>query len=506
MPASPESPLLEARGLTRRFGSFTALDAVDLELQPGEVRGLVGSNGAGKSTLVKILTGAYTPSEGQVFLRGALLPTGAPQEMLDAGISCIYQHSSLVPSLPVLDNVFLGRQPAGRFGFIDRKTQRERAECLMAEHGVEVDLDTQVSDLSTVKQKEVEILKALALNARIILMDEPTAWLSHFEVAKLHRTIRRLKAQGVGVVYISHVLDEVFQVCDTVTIMRDGRVVWDGLVRDIERQRLVDLMVGEKLGAASRAASHQERRPGGTGEVRLRCRDLTRRNRFASVSFDLHAGEILCVAGLIGAKRSELIHSIFGADRYDYGTMEIDGAPARFHAPGQAIASGIGLVPEDRHRDGLFLAHSIGENLCMVALNGVSRLGLFRRAEMLSAASRQIEHLGIVPQDPTRIVGRLSGGNQQKVMIGKWLEAKPRILILDEPTVGVDVGAKAEIYNILRRLRSQGTAVLVISSDIEEVMTLADRVAVMVSGRIASIHDSGTITQDELVARIGGAA
>jgi ABC-type sugar transport system ATPase subunit len=506
MSPSPEAPLLEARRLGKRFGTFAALAEVDLALQPGEVRGLVGSNGAGKSTLVKILTGAYTPSQGEVLLRGAPLPTGEPLEMLQAGIACIYQHSSLVSSLTALDNIFLGRQPTRHLGFIDRRAQREWAERLMAEHGIEVELSALVSDLTTVKQKEVEILKALALNARIILMDEPTAWLSQVEVGKLHRTIARLKAQGVGVIYISHVLDEVFQICDTVTIMRDGRVVWDGAMRAIDRPRLVDLMVGEKLGAASRAATQQERRPGGTGEVRLRCRGLTRRGRFTDVALDVHAGEILCVAGLIGAKRSELMHSIFGADDYDTGTVELDGAQVRFHAPGQAVAAGLGLVPEDRHRDGLFLAHSIGENLCMVALDRVSRWGLFRRAQMVAAARRQIEHLGIVPQDPARIVGRLSGGNQQKVMIGKWLEAAPRILVLDEPTVGVDVGAKAEIYAILRQLRDQGTAVLVISSDVEEVMTLADRVVIMVSGRIASVHDAGRITHDELVARIGGAA
>jgi ABC-type sugar transport system ATPase subunit len=283
-------------------------------------------------------------------------------------------------------------------------------------------------------------------------------------------------------------------------------VLWDGLVEDIDRTRLVDLMVGEKLGAASRAASRQERRPGGTGEVRLRCRGLTRRARFADVSLDLHAGEILCLAGLNGAKRSELAHSVFGADRYDAGTLEVDGAAVRFGSPGQAIAAGLGLVPEDRHRDGLFLAHSVGENLAMVALHRVSRWGLFRRGEMLAAARRLIGDLGVVPHDPERVVGRLSGGNQQKVMIGKWLAAGPRILVLDEPTVGVDVGAKAEIYAILRRLRDGGTALLVISSDVEEVVTLADRIAIMVSGRIASVHDAGTIGHDELVARIGGAA
>jgi ABC-type sugar transport system ATPase subunit len=323
---------------------------------------------------------------------------------------------------------------------------------------------------------------------------------------KLHGTIRRLKERGVGVVYISHVLDEVFQICDSITIMRDGRVIWDGAAAEIDRPRLVDLMVGEKLGAATRAAIHQERRPRGSGRVRLAARDLGRRNVFRGVSFELHAGEILCVAGLIGAKRTELIHCLFGSSRFDEGELEVDGRPVRFRAPVEAIAAGVALVPEDRHRDGLFLAHTVGENLAVVALDQVSRFGLLQRSALRELAARQIRGLGIVPQDPTVELGRLSGGNQQKVLIGKWLEARPRILILDEPTVGVDVGAKAEIYSILRRLRDEGTAVMVISSDIEEVMSLADRIAVMVSGRLASVHDAGAIAEEELVARIGGAA
>ena len=501
-----EAPLLEARRLTRRFGAFTALADVDLVLRSGEVRGLVGSNGAGKSTLVQILTGACRASRGEVRLAGTVVPAGEPLCMIEAGVACIYQHSSLVPSLSVLDNIFLGRPPTRRLGFVDRRLQRDRAERLLSEHGIDVDLAAPVSELSTVKQKEVEILKALALSARVLLMDEPTAWLSHLEVEKLHRTIRRLKGQGVGVLYISHVLDEVFELCDTLTIMRDGRVVWDGAVPDIDRPRLVDLMVGEKLGAAARAASRHERRPGGTGELRLRCAGLTRRGRFSGVDLSLHAGEILCVAGLIGARRTELVHSIFGVEPYEAGTLEVDGAAVRFRGPSAAIAAGLGLVPEDRHRDGLLLEHSVAENLSMVVLDRISPWGLLRSWELSSRATKQIQELGIVPPHAGAQVGRLSGGNQQKVMIGKWLAAAPKILILDEPTVGVDVGAKAEIYGILRQLRDRGTAVLVISSDVEEVMTLADRVAIMVAGRMVSVHDAGAITHDELVARIGSAA
>jgi ABC-type sugar transport system ATPase subunit len=505
MPTSADAPLLEARGLTKRFGGFTALADADLLLWAGEVRGLVGSNGAGKSTLVKVLTGAHTPTAGRVLLGGAPLILGEPLRMLQAGIACVYQHSSLVPSLPVVDNVFLGRPPTRWLGFVDRRRQRRLATQLVAEHGIELDLDALAGDLPTVKQKEVEILKALALDARVILMDEPTAWLSHSEVVKLHGTIRRLKERGVGVVYISHVLDEVFQICDSITIMRDGRVIWDGAAAEIDRPRLVDMMVGEKLGAATRAAIHEERRPRGNGRVRLAARDLGRRNVFRGVSLELHAGEILCVAGLIGAKRTELIHCIFGSSRFDEGDLELDGRRVRFRAPLEAIAAGVALVPEDRHRDGLFLAHTVGENLAVVALDQVSRFGLRQRSALREMAARQIRGLGIVPQDPTVELGRLSGGNQQKVLIGKWLEVHPGILILDEPTVGVDVGAKAEIYSILRRLRDEGTAVMVISSDLEEVMSLADRIAIMVSGRIASVHDAGAIAEEELVARIGGA-
>jgi ABC-type sugar transport system ATPase subunit len=501
-----DAPLLEARGLTKRFGGFTALSDVSFALRAGEVRGLVGSNGAGKSTLVKVLTGAHAPTAGQVLLDGVALKLGDPLRMLQVGIACMDQHSSLVPSLPVIDNVFLGHPPTRWLGFVDRRRQRARAARLVAEHGIEVGLDALVGELPPVKQKEVEILKALARDARVILMDEPTAWLSGPEVAKLHETIARLRARGVGVVYISHVLDEVFEVCDRITVMRDGRVVWDGATAEIDRPRLVDVMVGEKLGAASRAATSGERRPRGTGRVRLACRDLSRRNVFRGVSLELYAGEILCVAGLVGSKRTELVHALFGAARHDAGAVEVDGRVVRFRAPGEAIAAGVGLVPEDRHRDGLCLAHTVGENLAAVSLGRVSRFGVMRPAALRELAARQIRALGIVPPDPTAEVARLSGGNQQKVLIGKWLDARPRVLILDEPTVGVDVGAKAEIYAVLRQLRDGGTAVMVISSDLEEVMTLADRVAIMVAGRVASVHDAGAITEEELVARIGGAA
>jgi ABC-type sugar transport system ATPase subunit len=496
--------LLRAEGVGKRFGPVVALSPTDFSVGAGEVRGLVGSNGAGKSTLIKVLTGAYRPSTGRILLNDRVMQLGNPHTMLRQGIACIYQHSTLISSLSVSDNIFLGRQPATRLGLVDRRRQRREVESLIADYRIEVDPSMRVGLLSTVKQKEVEILKALALRAQLIFMDEPTAWLSHSEVQKLHRTIIDLKARKVAIVYVSHVLDEVFRVCDSISIMRDGAIVWEGVTADIDRPKLVNLMVGEKLGKASLEAGAPARKPRGGGEIRLSCRGLSRRNVFFDVSFDLYAGEILCITGLVGAKRTEVAHGIFGSAPLDGGEVELCGRRARFRSPKDAISCGLGLVPEDRRRDGLLSAHSIADNLVLVALKTVTRFGVLDRIARLRLAMRQIENLGILPRNPTAIVAQLSGGNQQKVLIGKWLEAAPMVLVLDEPTVGIDVGAKAEIYAKLRALRDAGQAVLIISSDLEEVMAISDRIAVMVNGRLEAIHDAGVVSREQIVAEIGG--
>jgi ABC-type sugar transport system ATPase subunit len=487
----------------KRFGLIEALRPTNFSVNAGEVRGLVGSNGAGKSTLIKILTGAYRPSSGEIRLSGQLVQPGSTHAMLQQGIGCIYQHSSLVHSLSVMDNVFLGRQPIGRFGLVDRRRQRREVDALIENYRIDVNPSALVGSLSTVKQKEVEILKTLSLRARLILMDEPTASLSHSEVSKLHRTIMDLRARNIGIVYVSHVLDEVFQVCDSVSIMRDGEIVWEGATADINRTKLVNIMVGEKLGKASLEIGSQVRRPRGNGEIRLSCRGLTRRGVFSDVTFDLYAGEILCITGLVGAKRTELAHSMFGSESFDEGRLEVGGREVRFRSPKDAISQGFGLVPEDRRRDGLLYAHSVAENLILVALGKASRFFLLNRAALRNIAARRSEELGIVPRAPEAIVSMLSGGNQQKVLIGKWLEADPTILVLDEPTVGIDVGAKAEIYATLRALRDAGRAVLVISSDLEEVMAISDRIAIMVTGRITAVYDASTVTRERVIDEIG---
>ncbi len=497
-------PILRASGLTKTYGPLVALSDASIALRAGEVRSLVGANGAGKSTLIKILTGAVRPNAGEIEIGGKRVEPGNPMRMLELGIACIYQHSNLAPAMSVLDNLYLGRQPTRGFGLLDRLRQRADAQALLTTYQIDLDLDAKVSELTTVKRKEVEIAKALALDAKILLMDEPTAWLSNNEVERLFQTIRRLKASGVGIIYISHILDELYEICDTVTILRDGKVVEDCPVASITRLQLLRKFIGEKLADEASDQSPRARHPRGTGEVRLACEHLSKTGVFEDISFDVCGGEIFCVTGLIGAKRSELMRVIFGADAFDSGRLLVGGREVTTQNPIASIRRGIGFVPEDRHRDGLMLKMSIEQNLVMAVLRLVSRFGLLSRRRMSRAAGQQIANLGIVPPIPQREVGKLSGGNQQKVLIGKWLQNLPDILILDEPTVGVDVGAKSEVYTILRKLRAAGTAVLVVSSDMEEVMAISDRIMVMRAGRVQGIYEAGKVSAQEIVGFIGG--
>jgi ABC-type sugar transport system ATPase subunit len=374
---------------------------------------------------------------------------------------------------------------------------------LLARHEVELDLDAPVSGLPTVKQKEVEILKALALDARVLLMDEPTGWLSVADVARLHATIRGLRARGVAIVYTSHMLDEVFAVCDSVTVMRDGYVVADAPIREIDRARLIRLMVGDTLASEVGAEAARARPAAPVGAPLLRCAGLSRRGVFHDIDLELHAGEIVCVTGLVGAKRTDLMQAIFGAERFDAGTLQVDGRAVAFRSPREAIARGMALVPEDRHREGLLLNLSVAENLILATLQRHCRGGLLLAARVRATAQRWIAALNLQPPDPTKPVRLLSGGNQQKVLLGKWLEMQPRVLILDEPTVGVDVGAKAEIYATLRAARAKGTAILIVSSDLEEVMAIADRIVVMAEGRVVRTRAAAGTSAADLVREFG---
>jgi len=496
--------LLETSEVSKRFGNFVALKSASIAVRAGKVLGFVGSNGAGKSTLIKVITGAHAPSSGTVKVRGEVVEKAGPALMRSLGIACIYQHSSLVSTLSAIDNIFLGRQLRNRIGLVDRGAQRRRLDEIMTTYGIHVDPDVLVSGLTPVAQKEVEILKALVANADVILMDEPTAWLSLSEVKNLHATIHKLTAAGKGIVYISHVLDEVFEICDDITILRDGTMVWTGPEADIDRPKLVNLMVGEALGEASRAATEAVRFPRGNGVVRLAAQGLCKDGIFDDISFEAHSGEILCFAGLIGSRRSEVVKCLFGDDKSTAGKIVMEGAETSYASPSAAIADGICLVPEDRHAEGLCLEHSTLENTVLPSLGGLTRGHVLNRSGMAEMADRQIKGLNIQPPDPAKTVGQMSGGNQQKVLLGKWIEKSPKVLILDEPTVGVDVGAKAEIYATIRKLRDAGTAVLVVSSDLEEVMTLSDRILVFNKGRITATYDAGEVDNDTLIRAIGG--
>ncbi|MEO9821246.1 MAG: sugar ABC transporter ATP-binding protein [Paracoccaceae bacterium] len=493
--------VLEAKGVSKTFGDFQALHPLDLHLKAGEVRALVGGNGAGKTTLVKIITGAHAPTTGSISVEGVPLPGGDPAKHISGGIACIYQHSSLAPNLTVAENLFLGRHPRNRVGLIKKREMIRFATKLIADHATDVSPHDLVSSLPTVKQKEVEILKALALNSKVILMDEPTAWLSFPEVERLHETIRRLKSTGMAIVYISHIMDEIFRVCDTATVLRDGQLAWEGDVASSDRASMVRHMLGD--GGTDTSVGNKTKTEGVT-EI-LRVENLTRAGSFDNVGFSLNRSEILCISGLIGSGRSELVRCLFGADQPDSGQIFLDGQSLRIRSPRHAISLGIGFVPEDRRLQGLFLNHSVKENIIAAALQDFVTKLLFLRKRANSRANDAVQTLNIQPQDSEKIVGTQSGGNQQKVLLAKWLEIAPAIIILDEPTVGVDVGAKNDIYKELQKLKENGVAVLVVSSDIEEVHNIADRVLVMSNGQMSESLNGHDMTHKDLVARISGA-
>ncbi len=496
--------LLQARQLSKRYAAVQALTQADLDIKAGEVHALLGSNGAGKSTLVKILTGAVAPDTGEVQLNGHPLPPGNTKAALDAGLACIYQEANLVPALSVLDNIMLGRQPVKKFGLLDRQTQRNFVTQLLAQHNLQLDPAAPVQTLSTVQQKEVEIAKALSLNAKVILMDEPTAWLSRVEVEKLFRSIRHLTAAGVGVLYISHVLDEIFEIADRVTVLRDGKVLMSTATSDITKEQLVQAMLGRQLLVETHQAQREVAAVPAGQAAALECRGLGKTGMFSDINLNVQPGEIVCITGLIGAKRSELVQTLFGAQTPDTGEILVHGRPVKITRPKDAIDLGVGLVPEDRREEGLLLSLSMEHNLGLAYLPQVTRWGLISGAALRAMARQQVERLGITPPRLQNPVRNLSGGNQQKVLVGRWLAGKANIIILDEPTVGVDVGAKADIYQLLRDLAAGGAAILIVSSDMEEVMTVADRILVMAQGRLVANYQKGQVSQPEILRAASG--
>lgn len=484
--------LLRIEGIRKTFPGVVALDFVDFDLRRGEVHVLLGENGAGKSTLIKMLSGAYRPDSGRILAQGREVRINGAQDAERLGIATIYQEFNLVPDLTVAENIFLGRQPR-RFGMIDRRRMEADAQVLLDRVGVRVSPRARVRDLGIARLQMVEIAKALSLDARVLIMDEPTAVLTSEEVDKLFRIVRQLREDGVGIVFITHHLEEIAALGDRVTVLRDGRSV-DQVPASTPEDELVRLMVGRSI-----EQQYPRERPK-AGEPLLSVRGLTRAGVFHDISFEVRAGEVVGLAGLVGAGRTEVARAVFGADPYDSGSVGVLGRTLPAHDVGAAMGAGIGLVPEDRKGQGLVLDASVQENLGLVTLRSASRGGLVDLKGQRTAAARIAGQLGVRMAGLGQHVRTLSGGNQQKVVIGKWLLADTRVLILDEPTRGIDVGAKVEIYQLVNELTASGHAVLMISSDLPEVLGMSDRVLVMAQGRIAGELAAEEATQDAVMA------
>ena len=483
---SDTSLLLKMRGITKGFTGVQALAGVDFDVRRGEVHSLVGHNGAGKSTLIKIMTGAYTKDSGRITLEGREVSFGTPAAAQNAGIATIYQEVNLVPYMTAPENIFLGREPRGRFGRVDWARMRREAKTLLDELGVQVDLGVPVMNLGVALQQMVALARAVSLKAVLVVMDEPTSSLDTAEVRVLFDVIRRLQQSGVGIVYISHRMEEIFALSNRVTVLRNGHLVATVPIAETDTLGLVAMMLGrdpeevrvQGLTAFSETAATTNQ------ENMLDVEHLTRGHMPDDVSLRVNKGEIVGLAGLLGSGRTELARTIFGADRADAGSIAVDGRPRRIRSPRDAVRAGLALVTEDRKSEGIVPALSVRDNILLAALPLFARLGVLDPGRQRRVVDEMIRRLDIKTPSPSTPIRNLSGGNQQKVILARWLCRNPKVLILDEPTRGIDVGAKAEIQKLIDELaREQGMSILMISSELEEVIEGSDRVAVMNDGR-----------------------
>ncbi|MCQ2510246.1 MAG: sugar ABC transporter ATP-binding protein [Lachnospiraceae bacterium] len=484
---------IEMKGINKSFGTNKVLDNAGFVLEDGEVHALMGENGAGKSTLMKILTGVYTRDAGTVIVDGQEVVYKSPQEAEKAGIVFIYQELNVLFELTVEENMFMGKEITKKFGICDRAAMRAKAKEVMARVGVDIPVDAVMADLSVGQQQMIEICKALMVDAKVIIMDEPTAALTESETRGLFKVINALREKGVSIVYISHRMEEIFELCDRITVLRDGSYVGTERIKDINMDDIVRMMIGREIGQRYPARNAK------IGKEMFRVEGLTSGKLFHDVSFSVKAGEILGVSGLMGAGRTEIMQSIFGTIPHSAGKIFIDGKEVTIKNPKQAIDAGIGFITEDRKTEGLLLDKSIAENIDIANLNKVSRKSVLRKDLSKSLVAKGIEEFRIRCFGPEHECGNLSGGNQQKVVLAKWIYTDPKVLILDEPTRGVDINAKKEIYNVINDLAAKGVAVIMVSSELPEVLGMSDRIMVVREGEVRGILDAKEADQEKVM-------
>ena len=485
---------LEAREITKNFGGTRALDRVSFALRTGDVHALIGENGAGKSTLMKIISGALKPDSGTIHLQGSPIEVDSPHQALRLGISIVHQHSGLVPSLTVAENIFLGRMPRTKLGLVDWKWLYRDAVALLRRLDFDLDVHRPAGDLDAAGQQIVEIARALSVSAQVLIMDEPSAVLGTSELERLFRIIRRLRAAGTSVVYVSHRLEEVFRISDRATVLKDGQTVGTyALDGEVDSAFLIRRMVGR--GWVDRAPEL----PARTGGELLRVEGLTRQGTFEDVSFELHGGEILGLAGLVGAGRTDLCKAIFGAVSRNDGKIYIKGKISQIDSPGDAMALGIAFLSKDRHNEGLVLSHPIGRNVTLPILRRFTSLGLLNLGGENRFVDSMLARMNVRATGRRQLAADLSGGNQQKVALAKLLGTRARIFLLDEPTVGIDIAAKSQIHQLVAELARDGAAVLLVSSEIPEILSLCSRVLVMSKGRITGHLRSEDATEEDVL-------
>jgi monosaccharide-transporting ATPase len=505
--STPSAPVLAVEGISKRFAGVVALDRVSMELLPGEVHALVGENGAGKSTLIKVLTGVHQPDDGRILYRGETVVFARPMDAQAAGISTIYQEINLVPLLSVARNLFLGREPLSRLGMVDERRMQDAAREVLARFGIDVDVRRPLRELGLGVQQMVAIARAVSAEHRVVIMDEPTSSLEPREVERLTDVVRRLRDDGVAVVYVSHRLEEVFRLCDRVTVLRDGQVVHSGPIRSIARLELVSKMLGRTVSEVARARTRFEEHDRETSaEPVLRAEHLMRRHVLDDVSIDVRAGEVVGLAGLLGSGRSETVKAICGVGPLDDGTVTVAGSVLPPGSPRAALAAGLALIPEDRKAEGIVPNLSVRDNIVLAALPAMARAGFVSDRRQDAIVRRLMERLRIKASSPDQQVGELSGGNQQKVLLARVLCTNPRVLLLDDPTRGIDVGAKAEIQGLISELADGGMGVVLISSELEEVVEGADRIVVLRDGAVVGTLSGEHLGEDAVMALIAHAA